>query len=677
MTSPRAILLGLCLLAAPVHLFPQPVVTAAPTGPEEIETAGGYTVSNSFEFGYRLHEVSGNRDAYRAGVNFGNGVRLFDGQFRLDSADGRGGFLDELSFHTIGAGNDPYQANILRAEKHGWYRYDMQFRVVDYFNRLPSLWQGEHGLRSTRTFQNHDLTLMPGSRFEILLGYDRSHQDGPGFSSEAINQNFGAFDKENILRLTTDLKRQNNQYRAGFNARLAGIAVTFLQALDNYKEDTVYGDGSALPSNVTNVQPVENLRREEPIHGNTPITSVLIRTEKESRLGFQARYVYAGGNRNFVLAEDVLGTNSTSTFASQRQTFVLGKARRDQGSGDFTVTLLPSDRWTITNTTAVNNTRINGDAAFVETTVLTNQFTDFEELAARHISNVTEVNFRPVSRAGLYGAYRHSTRRLLTRQLLQFPTSDFEVPLYEQKNSINSGVAGVRLRPLRELRISFDAEAGNADLPFTPLSTKKFHAETARVQWRKNGFVAGASFKSRENENSAALIDHASTSRSYGLNGSWSRPDGRVTLDAGYTKLDMETASGIYNFFAADPAATPVRSFYSSNLHTLHFSARLQPHSRLTLFIGYNLAKDTGDDRGGLSWDNGLQPGYPNFSLDGADFYNSFPLTYQSPQGRLSVLLRDKLSLNLGWQFYGYDERFTGDQNYNAHVAYSSLRWSF
>ena len=145
--------------------------------------------------GYRFSDVSGNRDVYRSSVNFGNGLRLFEGQLRINTQEGKGSLFDEFAFNTVGAGNDPYQSSILRMEKNALYRYDMQFRIVNYFNRLPSLWNGEHGVDSERVFQNHDLTLFPGTRFEVLLGYDRYNHTGPGFSSEGVS-NVGAFQKE-------------------------------------------------------------------------------------------------------------------------------------------------------------------------------------------------------------------------------------------------------------------------------------------------------------------------------------------------------------------------------------------------------------------------------------------------------------------------------------------------
>ena len=195
------------------------------------------------------------------------------------------------------------------------------------------------------------------------------------------------------------------------------------------------------------------------------------------------------------------------------------------------------------------------------------------------------------------------------------------------------------------------------------------------MQWRKKAFVFGASFKSAVNDNSASLINHSYTSRQFGVNTSWTQQDGRFTLDANYTKLDLNTASGIFNFFPATEPGVERHSFYTSNLHTLYFGSRIQARPRLTFYLGYSLAKDTGDGRS-PTFTLGVTPAYPNFSFDG-NFYNSFPLAYQSPLARLSVQLNKVLSWNFGWQFYNYSEEFIGQQNYHAHVGYSSLRWTF
>ncbi len=79
MTIRRLILMWLGASACAVIVFAQPVVTPTPDRNDDIEKAGAYTVSNSFEVGYRMSDVSGNRDVYRSSVNYGNGFRLFEG----------------------------------------------------------------------------------------------------------------------------------------------------------------------------------------------------------------------------------------------------------------------------------------------------------------------------------------------------------------------------------------------------------------------------------------------------------------------------------------------------------------------------------------------------------------------------------------------------------------------
>ena len=229
---------------------------------------------------------------------------------------------------------------------------------------------------------------------------------------------------------------------------------------------------------------------------------------------------------------------------------------------------------------------------------------------------------------------------------------------------------------MRRLRVSFDAEAGSADRPFTPVSEREFHTERGRIQWRKDGLVLGFQFKNAVNDNGTSLINHSSTSRGVGANASWSAPTGRFTFDASYTKLDIDTRSGIFNFLGEIEPEAVRGSFYTSNLHVFYLGSRIEAHDRLLLYLGYTISKDTGDPQGSPSFVSGVTPAYPNFSFDG-DLRNSFPLSYQSPLARVSLELNKNLSWNVGWKFYNYSEQFSGRQNYHAHVGYSSFRWTF
>ena len=106
----------------------------------------------------------------------------------------------------MGLGNDPYQAVMLRIQKNGLYRYDMSWRLNDYYNpgltvagnqglngapvitfagRRPGLLStgGLHIRDTSRRMQDHDLTLLPQSRFRFRVGYSRNVEDGPALST--------------------------------------------------------------------------------------------------------------------------------------------------------------------------------------------------------------------------------------------------------------------------------------------------------------------------------------------------------------------------------------------------------------------------------------------------------------------------------------------------------------
>ncbi len=52
----------------------------------------------------------------------------------MNSRDGHGRWFDQIVLTTMGLGNDPYQSVTLRVEKNKLYRYDMLWRLDDYYN---------------------------------------------------------------------------------------------------------------------------------------------------------------------------------------------------------------------------------------------------------------------------------------------------------------------------------------------------------------------------------------------------------------------------------------------------------------------------------------------------------------------------------------------------------------
>ncbi len=171
-----------------------------------------YNIVDSFETGYRFRAFGGSFDQYRSTVNYGDGIRLLSSFFTMNSKDGHGRFFDEIVLTTQGLGNDPYQNATLRISKNRLYRYDMHWRLNDYFN--PGLvtdgGAGQHLLDTEYTTQDHDLTLFPESNLKFFLGYSRGNQNGPAISTVQL---FDA--RGNEVSFVRECTPPANEYRLG------------------------------------------------------------------------------------------------------------------------------------------------------------------------------------------------------------------------------------------------------------------------------------------------------------------------------------------------------------------------------------------------------------------------------------------------------------------------------
>src|SRR5947209_10107100 len=180
-----ALLFSAMLIATPVALDAQQV--AAPT-PDQVgsprgENTGNYNTTQSFEVGYRWSQVTGDLGEYRSDVNYRNGIRLLGSNFTINSKDGHGHYFDSILLNTIGLGNDPYQAASLRIEKNRLYRYDMLWRLSDYYNPGLTVTGGAHLMDTIRRLQDHELTLLPQSHVRFRAGYSRDTQTAPPLST--------------------------------------------------------------------------------------------------------------------------------------------------------------------------------------------------------------------------------------------------------------------------------------------------------------------------------------------------------------------------------------------------------------------------------------------------------------------------------------------------------------
>lgn len=663
MKAPR-LTISLFLAAA---AFAQQTVapTPDPVGPPRGENVSDYNVVNSFETGYRFRTVGGDFDQYRSVVNYGDGIRLLASSLTVNSRDGHGHLFDEIVLSTQGLGNDPYQNVVLRIQKNHLYRYDMSWRLNDYFN--PGLTTGGandlHLLDTQYTTQDHDLTLFPQSRLKFFIGYTHANQNGPAISSIQLFN-----DQGNEFPLFENVCRVRNEYRLGNEFQIFGVRFNWMRGWEDFKEDSQFNSGPNSGINPASGTTLSSFVRSEPFHGTSPYWRVGIFADRKM-FSVNGRFTYASGHRDFVLDETSIGA-APFNGSTNRQVLTFGDAQRPVITGNLTISVFPTSKLTIVNQTSLYNIRIDGNSSFVELNNATQAFSqvDFQFLGIRTIANSTDVNYQFRPWLGFFGGYQYSDRQI--RSILQ--TSIFggtnRTPS-EQTNILNTGVFGIRLKPIKPLSILVRGEIGRAAHPLTPVADRNYQDLGARIEYKIKSLVLSAYTRANYNTNSVSLSSYASHASTYAADATWTVRDW-FTLDVGYSKIHLNTAGGI-DYFALNQFIQGEQSLYISNLHTGNVGARFVLNKRTDLYVGYSHVQDNGDGRGNPF-------GTPAGSaLPAFQAAQTFPVKYQSPMARVSVRITEKIRWNLGYQYYGYHEEFFSNDNFRAHTGYTSVLWSF
>lgn len=664
---------GLCFLFCIGGVPAQPVVAPTPqlAGSPRGDTVGDYNITNSWEVGYRFHSVEGNLGKYRSDVNFGNGIRLLGGSLGVHSRDGKGKWFDELLLDVRGIGNDPYQFSSLRAQKNALYRYDLLWRSNEYFNPALTISGGSHFLSTNRQMQDHDLTLLPQGKIRFRMGYSNNSQGGVGLSTGQWFDSRG--DEYTFL---SNIRRSQREYRLGTDIEWRTVKISVTRGWEAFKDDTAYGvPVSSAGANTNDNNTLSLIRRNEPLHGRTPYWRAHLQAEVANRFTVQGKFTHSNGQRNFIFDDFAAGTDRFGG-ARNRQILLSGTGSRPVVTGYLTLIWRPNAKWTITNQTGYHNIRMNGQGRYAE---LNNgnaglSLVSFQDLGIRNISNSSDAAWQPKKWVGLFGNYQYAERRIRSTEITEFELPGNVRP-EEQFNRQKAGTAGIRLQPLKPLRISFSAEAGRNDKPFYPTSDKDYHALNARLQYRVTKYQFNTDYRSFNNSNSSSLFVHSSTGRSWSANGGWT-PKAGIQFDAGYSYIHLDTLTGLA-YFASFDLVERDRSYYLSNLHTLHGGAQFQIRKRFDLYAGYVRTQDRADGRSSPG-----QSSRPEVLLNPSTLAlfagaQVFPVAYQSPIARISLVLNRNLRWNAGWQYYDYRERLLQLQDYSAHTGYVSLSYSF
>ena len=657
------------LLLIPALCWAQQTVAPSneQTGNARGENTGDYNIIQSFELGYRFASLAGDTGMYDSTVNYRNGIRLLSSSLFIVSRDGQGRWFDSLLVTTQGLGNDPYQSAVLRVAKNHLYRYDMMWRLSEYVDPALTVAYGEHAMNTTRTIEDHDLTLFPDKAVQVFLGYSRNLETGPALTTIQLFNEQG-----DEYPLFANVHREVNEYRVGGELHLLGMRLHVVHGWQDYKEDSPVSLGSPSAGNNTgDLNTLSSYQSTQPIHGTSPYWRAGLFREGRKYWAVNGHFTYVAAKDAFSLDELAAGAAFRGT-PTQQQVVTYGNAQRPALTANLTVTLFPAEHLDLTNQTSYSNIRMIGDAYFTEfiNGAQASPVLPFQYLGIQTFSNATDLLYHPSKWFTIQGGFEYSDRHINSVQG-QSSVGD-PAPsqaAIEQSNQLRAGTLGLRYKPLKGFTLSADGEIGRQNHPIYPVSDGNYQAFRVRAEYRTKLLRLGAYGKSDYNVNSDTLTAYASHARQYGADASWT-PRSWFSIDASYAKLHLTTLGGI-DYFAAGSDVTGENSYYISNLHTATLGARFAIGRRADLYAGYSHIQDTGDGRA-TPYGAGIESALPAFQAA-----QTFPMRYLSPQFRLSVKINAKLRWNAGYQYYGYREQFSGLQNYLANTGYTSLAFSF
>ena len=704
---------------------PQPKDAAAktqsPAPKADGDEAGDYTVTSSIELGYRGLRVGGDLDKYQSDLNYKTGPRLFDTSLLMRAKEGRGPLFDTLLVTSTGWGGDPQGGVRFSLEKSSFYRFDGNYRKFTYFRALnnfanpfyvaPSLPSDpKRGWHSTNTDQqvgDFDLTLLPkNERVSFRLGYSPTRYSGPAFTS----WHYGGDD----FVVLSNNKSRSHEFRVGADWKLGPVVFSLLQGFRRFRDESTLDNNSlnlgANPTTATSAL-LYSLNREAPIKGTTNYTQFTGHTLLARKLDLTGRFVYSASKTEFDWKESATGANFNTRITNipgainppniltlGRWNFT-GGANRPAVRGDFGATLLFTSKFRISNTFSFDRfntsgsdfyagvfsmTRTNGTGAVT----LLPTGTSYELSKFRKIADTVEGDYRFNDRYSLHLGYRYGTTRVEEFGGGANLGNNGAVPLAPssalEENHTHAFIGGLKARPVKSWTLFANVERGVADGVLTRVGQYDYTNFRVRSRYTPNRRLAlNLSLVTRDNSNPSSVegvsledFGVSVKSRVFASSVDYT-PDSRLSVSGGYNYQWVNSDAVVRYTYAAPPAAAPANGFYTGHalyyvrLNYFHLDVTAQPFRRVTFFASYRINRDEGQG-GRVS------------NMPGGLFVSSYPMSYQSPEGRLSLRLNRRLDANFGYQYYNYNEsefRQIGyavpPQNYHAHIPYASLRFYF
>src|SRR5215203_1087282 len=682
--------------------------------PADGEGAGDYTVTSSIELGYRGLRVGGD-------LNNKAGPRLFDTSFLMQAKEGKGQLFDTLLVTSTGWGGDPQGYMRFSMEKSSLYRFDGNYRKFTYFRSVNNFANpfyvapsrssdpaaGWHNTNADQQVGDFDLTLLPkNERLSFRLGYSPTRYSGPAFTS----WHYGGDD----FAILANAKSRSHEFRVGADWKLGPLDFSLLQGFRRFRDESTFDNNSLnLGANPTTASSalLYSLNKVAPIKGTTNYTQFTGHTFLARKLDLTGRFIYSSSKTEFDWQESATGRNFNTRITNPPgainppniltlgQWNFTGGADRPAVRGDFGATYLVTSKFRLSNTFSFDRfnttgsdyyagvfsmTRSNGTGAVT----LLPTGTSFELSKFRKLTNLVEGDYQFNDRYSFHLGYRYGTTRVEEfgggANLGSNGAPVVPINGQTEENHTHAFIGGFKMRPVKTWTLFANVERGVADGILTRVGQYDYTNFRVRSRYTPNRRLAlNLSLITRDNSNPSSvegvsLEDFGVSVKSRVFSSSVDfTPSSRLYFSGGYNYQWVNSDAVVRYTYAAPPAAAPANGFYTGHalyyvrLNYFHLDVTAQPLRRVTFFASYRINHDNGQGGQVSNMPAGL-------------FISSYPMSYQSPEGRVSLRINRRLDANFGYQYYNYNEsKFlqigynVPPQNYHAHIPYASLRFYF
>jgi hypothetical protein len=384
--------------------FPHDSKTPPPGDDTSVEepptTWHGYETHFAAEFGGRALSNSGNADVYATFVNLQPGERLMDQSLEMHSINHTGLLFDDFSESAFGLGGDPNEVVRVRASKNHWYDFSGSWRrdinFWDY-NLLGNPLNPPAGTSSvpinvspnlldlSRKMLDLNLTLLPNSKVQFLLGYSHYNNGGPslttvheGTEAELDQPWRDISDSYHFGIAWTPADRTRISYDQFYSHNKSDTS-DFLSSSSNSLSNGTpanlgisFGNGSpcATPLIGSSVNPTCNLftsySNVAPYYTNIPTEQFGFQSNYFRRLHVTGRASYTGAQTHLPNSTEAFAGYDSRVGETQATITGAGTARQITTSADVGVTYEITERFSVDDQFRWYDYRIPSAAAFLE-----------------------------------------------------------------------------------------------------------------------------------------------------------------------------------------------------------------------------------------------------------------------------------------------------------------------